>query len=167
MLSLKEEAKSLTSKHGMNEEAMLIMQEEERLNQLLMDDNQMGSIIRYHDEQVMLQNQRGDGESQGRVLMKRTNSGQHLITEYQNRINKQRLAEATNRLYQDSSRRKQAHEQRTIQTARDQINQQDILNPQNTSKRLQRAKLKNKVMVNDKRPIHERYQDVLATWQQK
>ena len=53
MLSLKEEAKSLTLKHGMNEEALLIQQEEERLNQLLQDDNQMGSIIKYHDDHLL------------------------------------------------------------------------------------------------------------------
>lgn len=71
MLNLKDEAKELSIKHGLSEEALLIEQEEHRLNQLLSEQARAFGIVEYMPEHNLQSNM---------STLKRTNSGNHLIS---------------------------------------------------------------------------------------
>ena len=82
---------------------MLIEEEERKLNELMGDHYRAYGDVEYHDENVQSNSEYDQMMPQS--TLKRTNSGNHLISPTQNRLNKKTLAVATTRLYEDSSRR--------------------------------------------------------------
>ena len=80
MLSVREQAKSLSLKHGLSEEALLIEEEERKLNQLI-----QGAIhgafagVQYHED-IQSRSTLPTNHLYEEHTLKKTNSGNHLIS---------------------------------------------------------------------------------------
>lgn len=70
MLSLREQAKSLSIKHGLSEEALLIEEEERKLEQLMMEHDRAFEDIQSNSMVDHMQHS----------SLRKTNSGNHLIS---------------------------------------------------------------------------------------
>jgi len=81
---------------------MLIEEEEQKLYQLMNENQRAFGGAQYHEDSQSSPSHEYQVEPN---TLKKTNSGNHLISPHQNKLNKKLLSEATNRLYEDSSRR--------------------------------------------------------------
>lgn len=102
-------------------------------------------------------------------FLKKTKSGNHLISSQQNKVNQEILDNVANRLYQDSSRRVQNKQNQTIQAKREEV--ENIEKLQKIGSKLQQRKQKKQGVcysqVDIQKPIHERYEQMLQEKQNK